>query len=149
MASGGIAKCAQRRVVEAVAAVVALAVLDPRDLVPTRAAAVKQGLRELDVGQLHVTADVVDAPALASLESKLDAAAVVVHVDPAADVPAIAVERDRQPVEEVSGKERDDLLGELVGTVVVGAPRDEDIEPVGPEVGAGHEVPAGLGRRVR
>jgi hypothetical protein len=54
----------------------------------------------------------------------------VVHVDPAADVPVIAVERDRQPVEEVSGKERDDLLGEQAGTVVVDAPRDEDIQPV-------------------
>src|SRR6266567_4669808 len=121
---------------------------DPRDHVPARAAAVQQGLRELDVGQLHVTADVVDPPALTSLEGKLDAAAVVVHVYPAADVPAVAVQRDRQPVEEVRGKERDDPLGKLIGTVVVDGPRDDDIEPVRPEVGAGHEVPARLGRGV-
>jgi hypothetical protein len=81
------------------------------------AAAVQQRPRELEVVQLHVTGDVVDAPALASLEGKLDGVAVVVHM------------------------ERDDLLGELVRTVVVDAPRDEDIEPVGLEVGAGHEVP--------
>jgi hypothetical protein len=60
---------------------------------------------------------------------------VVVHVDPFADVASVAVEGNRQPIQEIGDEQRDHLLRELVGTVVVTAARDADIEPMGPEIG--------------
>ncbi len=74
---------------------------------------------------------------------------MVGHVDPVADVAAVAVERHLQPVQQVGHEQRDDLLRELVRPVVVAAPGDAHVQPVGPGVGPGHQVAAGLGRRVR
>jgi hypothetical protein len=44
---------------------------------------------------------------------------VIVHVQPVALVLPVAVERDRDVVDEVRDEERNDLLGELVRAVVV------------------------------
>src|ERR1700722_12127352 len=91
----GVAHRAEQRVVEAVAAVVGLAVLDRHHVVPGRAELVEDGPGELAVGQLNVAVDVVDLARPPLLEHQLDAPAVVVHEDPAAAVQAVAVERER------------------------------------------------------
>ena len=66
-------------------------------------------------------------------------------MNPAADVAAVPVQRDLQPVEKVRDEEGNHLLGELIRAVVVAAAGYAHIEPVGPRVGPGHEVAAGLG----
>src|SRR6202034_3053120 len=78
----------------------------------------------------------------------LEATSVVVHVDPAADVEAVAVQRHRLAVEQVRGEQRDELLRVLVRAVVVAAPGDGDVDPVGAGEGDGDEVAARLGRGV-
>jgi hypothetical protein len=67
----------------------------------------------------------------------LDASAVIVEVNPAADIAPVAVERDGAAVEQVGGEQRDDLLGLLAGAVVVAAAGDGDVDPVGAGVGEG------------
>ena len=104
---------------------------------------------ELAVGQLGAAADVVDLPVAALLGDELDAAAVVVDVQPVAHVEPVAVERHLAAVEQVRDEQRDDLLRELVRPVVVGAPRDADGQAVRAVVGAGEQVRARFGRRVR
>ena len=76
-------------------------------------------------------------------------AAVVVDVQPVADVEPLAVERHLQAVHQVGDEQRDDLLRELVGPVVVGAAGDADLHAERAGVGAGEEVRAGLGGAVR
>src|SRR6202042_2960698 len=82
------------------------------------------------------------------LEYQLDATAVVVHVDPAADVETVAVERHRLAVEQVGGEQRYDLFRVLVRPVVVAATGDRDVDAVGAGEGDGDQVAARLGRRV-
>jgi hypothetical protein len=50
---------------------------------------------------------------------------VVLDVEPVALVAAVAVEGDLLVVEQVGDEQRDHLLGELVGAVVVGAAGDD------------------------
>jgi len=95
---------------------------------------------DLEVRLLRTAADVVDLPWPPVLEDKVDGPAVVEDVEPVADVLAAAVDRDLLSLEEVRGKERDQLLGELVGPVVVGAPGDDHREAVGDEERAGQQV---------
>ncbi|CAM5672904.1 hypothetical protein SALBM311S_05770 [Streptomyces alboniger] len=52
-------------------------------------------------------------------------------MQPVADIAALPVQRDVPPVEEVGHEQRDDLLGELVRPVVVGAPGDAHVQTVG------------------
>ena len=79
-------------------------------------------------------------PAAPPLQHELDAPAVVVDVQPVADVAPVAVERHLAAVEQVGDEQRDDLLRELVGAVVVAAAGDRDVEAVGAVVGAGDQV---------
>ena len=81
-----VAQTSQHRVVQRVAAVVPLPVLDRRHHVPADPAGVEDGRRQLPIGQLHVAIDMVDPARFAGLEHELDTPAVIVHVNPAADV---------------------------------------------------------------
>ncbi len=99
----------------------------------------------LVVGGAHV----VDGARFALGEDQPLGGGVVDHVGPVADVLPVAVERDGQPVDQVGHEQRDDLLGVVVGPEVVGRSGHEDGEVVGHAVGAGQQVGAGLGRRVR
>ena len=135
--------------VDRVAAVVTEAVghvLDGR-LVP--AAQRHEAIGQLPVGHLVAPADVVDLADLAPPEDRVDAGAVVLDVEPVPHVEAVAVERHPQPVEQVRDEQRDDLLGELEGPVVVRRPGGHDRQAVGGHVGQGDEVRPGLGGRVR
>ena len=79
----------------------------------------------------------------------MHAGAVVVDVEPVPLVEAVAVERERLPVEQVGGEQRDRLLGVLVRPEVVGAPGDDHGQAVGVVVREGDQVRARLRRRVR
>ena len=87
---------------EGVPPVVPLAVGDPLDPLPARAAGLQQPPGELPVGQLGTAADVVDLarPAAAPAPAAMPGA-VVAHVQPVAHVAAVAVERHRAAVEQV------------------------------------------------
>ena len=72
------------------------------------------------------------------------AAAVVLDVEPVAHVQAVAVDRQRLVLEGVGDHQRDQLLGKLVGAVVVAAARDHDRQAEGVVVGAAEQVGRGL-----
>ena len=54
-----------------------------------------------------------------------DGRTVIADVNPVADVQTVAVDRHRLIAQQVADEQRDQLLGELVGTVVVAAARDD------------------------
>ncbi len=75
--------------------------------------------------------------------------AVVLGVDPVADVAPVAVEPGADAVDEVRDLARDELLHVLAGAVVVGAVGDGGSQAEGAGPGAHQQVRARLGGAVR
>ena len=65
------------------------------------------------------------------MENHVDGAGMVFHEEPVAHVLALAIDRKRLLVADVVDKKRDELFGELVRTVVVGAVRHDGRHAVG------------------
>ncbi len=116
--------------VDGVAAVVASAVGHIGDLLSVALAVgagaqlVEQGAHgvdDLDVGLLVPAAHVVGLTQTAAFEHAADGAAMVFHVQPVANLHAIAVHRQRLARQGVDDHQRDELLGEVVRAVVVAA----------------------------
>ena len=101
-----------------------------------------------DVVLLAVGADEVGLPRAALGEDVPHRGAVVLGVDPVADVLAAAVELGADAVDDVRDLPGDELLHVLVGAVVVGAVGDRGAKPVGAGPGANEHVGARLGRAV-
>ena len=110
--------------VDGVAAVVAGAVAHPVEVVLVSAEGLEDLAQDGDVVALPVGADQVGLADAAPREDAPDGGAVVLGVNPVADVPAVAVELGAHPVDEVRDLARDELLNVLVGAVVVGAVGD-------------------------
>ena len=97
-------------------------------------------LDEVDVLPFVEAADVVGLGDLAVMEDHVDGTGMVLDEEPVADVLSLAVDRQRFAVADVVDEQRDELLGELVGTVVVGTVGDKRGHSVGVMVGADEVV---------
>ena len=135
--------------VDRVAAVVAGAVAHPVEVVLVSAEGLEDLAQHGDVVQLAVGADQVGLADAALREDAPDGGAVVLGVDPVADVPAVAVELGADAVDEVGDLARDELLHVLVGAVVVGAVGDGGSQAEGAGPGADQQVGGRLGGAVR
>ena len=102
-------------------------------------------LHNVDVLPFIEAADVVSITRLAPVENDVDSAGVILHIEPVAYVLSFAVDGQRLSVPDIVDEERDELLRELVGTVVIGAVRDQRGHAVGIVIGAYEVVAAGLG----
>ena len=141
--------CVDLRRVDGVAAVVALAVGDVLDEVFGLAELLEDGLDHVDVGALIVAADVVDLADASLLQDQVDGMAVILDVEPVADVLAVAVDRQLLVGQRVDDHQRDELLREVVRAVVVRAARDRRRDLVGAMVGHDEQVSTGLRSRIR
>src|SRR6516165_3974049 len=74
---------------------------------------------------------------------------MVLDVEPVANIVAASVDRDRLPVQRLQYGERDQLLREMAGSVIVRAIADHGREPKGLAPGTHHVVGRRLRRRVR
>ena len=137
------------RRVDGVAAVVALAVGDVLDEVFALAEFLEDGLDDIDIGALIVAADVVDLADTPLLQDQVDGMAVVLHIEPVADVLAVAVDRQLLIGQRVDDHQRDELLREVVRAVVVRAARDCRRDLVGAVVSHDEQISTGLRRRIR
>lgn len=135
--------------VDGVAAVVAGAVGDPVEVLGVASHRLQDHAQHGDVVPLAVGADEVGLPRAALGEDVPDGRAVVLGVDPVADVLALAVELGAHAVDDVGDLPGDELLHVLVGAVVVGAVGDRGAQAVGAGPGADQHVGARLGRAVR
>ncbi len=144
--------------VDGIAAVVARPVLHVRDLafialaIGTRTQLVEQGadgLHDLDVGLFVPAAHVVGLPGAAGLQHAADGAAVVAHIEPVANLHAIAIHGQRFAGQCVDDHQRDQLLGEVEGAVVVAAVGGQHRQPVGVVPGPDEVVAGGLAGGVR
>src|SRR5664279_6644938 len=105
-------------------------------------------LGDLDVLDLVAAADVVDLARPPAAKHRLDAGAVVLDVEPVANLPAVAVKRKRLSVERIGGEERNQLLGILVRAVGVRAARDAGLYAEGADVSGDVQVAGRLGDAV-
>ena len=140
--------------INGVAAVVAGAIGDVGDLGLVRLAVGARGLlpeqgadrlHDLDVRFFVHPADVVGLAGAALVQHEPDGAGVVLDIEPVADLHAVTVDRQRFALEGVEDHQRDQLFGEVVGTVVVRAVGRQRGEAVGVLVGADEVVAGGLG----
>ena len=139
----------QLRGVDGIAAVVAGAVGDPVEVLGVAPHGLQDHAQDRDVVLLAVGADEVGLPHAALGEDVPHRGAVVLGVDPVADVLALPVELGADAVDDVRDLPGDELLHVLVGAVVVGAVGDRGAKAVGARPGAHEHVGAGLGRAVR
>ena len=129
------ARARSLRCVEHVAAVVAGAIGHDRLERLRLAEGGQDPVGHLHDGRLHAAADVVGLAHPAPGEHGVDRGAVVVDVQPLPAVLGAGIQGEGLVVERQGAEVRDQLLGELVGPVVVGAVGDRDGEPVGLGVG--------------
>ena len=137
------------RGVDGVAAVVAGAVGDPVEVLGVAAHGLQDHAQDRNVVLLTVGSDEVGLPHAALGEDVPHRGAVVLGVDPVADVLALSVELGADAVDDVGDLPGDELLHVLVGAVVVGAVGDRGAQAVGAGPGTHEHVGAGLGARVR
>lgn len=131
---------AELRGVDRVAAVVAGAVAHPVEVVGVPVEGLEDGAQHVDVRPLAIGTDQVGLAGAAAGQDGPDGRAVVLGVDPVADVQAVAVEPRADAVDQVRDLARDELLHVLVGAVVVGAVGDRGLDPEGAVPGADQEV---------
>src|SRR5437870_9524004 len=74
---------------------------------------------------------------------------MVFHVNPVANIPAIAIDRQRFPCERLRNHQGDEFLRELIRSIVVGAPRDDCRKAVSLYGGQDQNVRGRLARSVR
>lgn len=135
--------------VDGVAAVVAGAVGDPVEVLGIAPHGREDHAQDGDVVLFAISSDEVGLPHPSLGEDIPHRGAVVLGVDPVADVLAAAVELGADAVDDVGDLPGDELLHVLVGSVVVGAVGDRGAQAVGAGPGAHEHVGAGLGRAVR
>ena len=120
--------------------------------VGTGAALVEDGadrVEDLQIVALVMPTDIVGFAAPARVEHEVDGLAVVQHVQPVADVRAVAIHRNALFFQALGDDDRDELLEVLFGAVVVRAVGGGHVHAVGVVVGAHDEIRTGLAGRIR
>jgi hypothetical protein len=92
--------------------------------------------------------DIVAFSQMSLVKNRHKGLAMVIHVDPVADVSSIAVYREIPAFCGIEDNERNQLFGELKGAVVIGAVGDNRRQPIGPMKGFDHVVRGSLACRV-
>src|SRR5271166_6843021 len=107
-------------------------------------------LDDVNVAPLVAPADVVFLADPPALHYEVESARVVLDIAPVANVGPLPIDRQLLPVDGVENDERDELLGEMIGPVVVGAVRDDRREAIGARPGGdevvGRRLGGGIGR---
>lgn len=93
--------------------------------------------------------DIVRISRSAFMENNINSPCMVNYIEPVAHILSFAIDRQRLAVADVVDEERDQLLGKLVGTVIVGAVRHDGRHAVRIVEGAYKVVAACLACRVR
>ena len=136
--------------VDGIACIVAETVCDVGDELKAEALRVAEDpvhCLDHDLDQVYVlplveAADVVCLCDFAFMEDQVDGACVVLHIEPVTDILALAVYRERLAVPDVVDEQRNELLRELVWSVVVRAVGHDGRKAVGVVI-CSHEMVRG------
>ena len=131
--------------VDGVTHIVALAVRDVGDEALRLAQFLADELHDVDIPHLVVAAHVIHLAHAPLTDDEVDGPAVVLHIQPIPNVQALAVHRQGLVRQGVGDHQGDQLLGEVIGPVVVGAAGDGHGQAVGPVIGQHQQVGPRLG----
>src|ERR1700728_4836460 len=98
----------------------------------------------MDVRRLAVAADVVDLAGPPLRQATGDRLAVVGDMQPIAHLESVAVHREGLAPQNIDERERDELLGELIGPVVVRAVAQGSLQSVSLVIRAYQMIRGGL-----
>jgi hypothetical protein len=107
------------------------------------------GVDDIDVVALAAASDVIGLAAPAVVQHAAEGRAMVLDVEPVANVLAVAVHRKSLALQCVVDHQRDQLLGKLEWAVVVGAVGGQRRQVVGVKVGADEVIGSSLGGGIR
>ncbi len=105
-------------------------------------------VHDVDVATLVATADVIRLAQAPLQDDRPQRLHVIFDIEPVAHVGAVAVDGQRLAVQGVQDHQRDQLLGEMIGPVVVGAVRDHGRQAEGAVPGERQVVARGLRGRI-
>ena len=103
---------------------------------------------QLKVGALILAAHIIAAPVFTLLQHQQQRIGVIFHIEPVANVGAIAIDRQRLTGERIQNHHRNELFREVKGSVVVGAIGQHHRQPVGFMPGAHQMIARGFGGRI-
>src|SRR5262249_25645498 len=104
---------------------------------------------DFEVSLIMSAADVVNLARPAAFERQQDRAGVLIGKDPFPDVEAIAIDGQRAVFHRIRDENRNELLGKLIRTVIVRAPRDDRWNTERLVVREGEKIGRCLARRIR
>ncbi|MNY21115.1 hypothetical protein D3C86_1546370 [compost metagenome] len=99
---------------------------------------------DVDVLALCVAADVVGLTRAALFKNSLKRASVIVHEQPVPHITPVAIDGQGLAVQGANDDQRDQLFGEVIGAIVVGAVGHQHRQAVGVPPGAHQMVRARL-----
>ena len=102
-------------------------------------------LDDVDVFPFVETADVVGLGDYSLMENEVNGTCMVLNEQPVANILTLAIDGKRLTMTDVVDEQRNQFLGELIGTVVVGAVGYDDRHAVGVVVGTYKMVARCLG----
>jgi hypothetical protein len=102
---------------------------------------------DIDIGCLAVPTDIVNVSARSVALHQPGGAAMIADVRPIPDLAAVAVNPQRLTPQDIDDDERNQLFGELVGTVAIRTIRHTAVQPVDFMIGTHQLIRRGLGGR--
>lgn len=112
--------------IDSITHIVTCAVLYVGNKVLALAKLLENDLNDVDILHFVVTADVIYLADRTLVNDKIDRAAVILYVEPVANVNTFTVNRERLVVKRVCDHKGDELFGEVVGSIVVRAAGNGD-----------------------
>ena len=106
-------------------------------------------LNDIDITLLVMSADIIDLTDGSLVDDKVDSFAVILNIEPVTYIQSFAVDRERLIVKRIGDHQGDQLLGEVVRSVVIRAAADGYGQTVSPVVCKHQKIGRCLGRTVR
>ena len=98
------------------------------------------GMHDFQIGLLVPAADIVGLAGLAGFQHAADGAAVIAHIEPVADLLAVAVDRQALARQRIQDHQRDQFFRKMVRAVIVAAVRRQHRQSIGMVPGADQMV---------
>ena len=103
---------------------------------------------EVDVAPLVEAPDIISVSNLPLVEDEVYGTSMVYDIEPVTHILSRTIDRKGTTQDNILDEERDKLLGILVGTVVIGAVRDDRGQTIGVMEGSHEVVTRGLTSRI-
>ena len=106
-------------------------------------------LDNIDIPHFIVAAHIIDFTHTAFMNDQVNRSAVVLYIEPVADIFSLPIDRKRLIVQRIGNHQGNQLLREVIWSVVIGAPADRHREPVSSVIGENQKIRSSFRRTVR